>query len=96
LLTNQRGVKTPRAKQIEEIQDGVYNSFQQAKSHPKLVCRYCGVKGHTSEVCYKRIADEAAKNNSNSGGSTSNTQGWFDDVEDDGDVSSFQYMETCA
>jgi hypothetical protein len=41
LLTNRRGVKTPRAKQIEEIQDGVYTSFQQTKSHPKLVCRYC-------------------------------------------------------
>jgi hypothetical protein len=95
LLTNRRGVKTPRAKQIEEIQDGVYTSFQQTKSHPKLVCRYCGGKGHVSEVCYKRIADEAKKNNS-SGGSTSNTQGWFDDVDDDGNVSSFQYMESSA
>jgi hypothetical protein len=49
LLTNRRGVKTPRAKQIEEIQDGVYTSFQQAKSHPKLVCvdRYRSYPGLT-------------------------------------------------
>jgi hypothetical protein len=96
LLTNRRGVKTPSAKQIEEIQDGVYTSFQQANSHPKLVCNYCGMKGHASEACYKRIADEAAKNKNSNGGSTSNTQGWFDDVEDSGEVTSFQYEEARA
>jgi hypothetical protein len=97
LLTNRRGVKTPKAKQIEEIQDGVYTSFQQqAMSHPKLVCRYCKKRGHTSDVCYKRMADEAAKNNSSSSGSNSHTQGWFDDTDDGGDVTSFQYMEQAA
>jgi hypothetical protein len=40
LLTNRRGLKTARSKQIEDIQDGVLTSFQQSNSHPKLRCRY--------------------------------------------------------
>jgi hypothetical protein len=109
LLVNRRGINTNKAKQIEEMQDGVFTSFHQQNSHPKLVCRYCKNKGHVSEVCQKRIADEeAARNNnsnnnsnsnsnSNSGGHT-NTQGWFDEVNPssrDG-VNSFQYMERYA
>jgi hypothetical protein len=98
LLTNRRGINTNRAKQIEEIQDGVYTSFQQ-NSHPRLRCYYCGKQGHTTEVCEKKLEDKekaaqerAAQAGSTSGGHT-NTQGWFDEVNpypSEG-VSSFQY-----
>jgi hypothetical protein len=96
LLTNRRGLKTARSKQLEDIQDGVLTSFQQAQSHPKLRCRYCGMKGHVTEVCYKRLDDEEKKRNTGSRVQTSNTQGWFDDPEDGKDVSSFQYEEARA
>jgi hypothetical protein len=92
LLTNRRGLKTAKSKQLEDIQDGVLTSFQQANSHPKLRCRYCGMKGHVSEVCYKRLEDEEKKRNTG----ISNTQGWFDDPDDGKDVSSFQYEEARA
>jgi hypothetical protein len=58
LLSNRRGLKTPKSRQLEDIQDGVMTSFHQANSHPKLRCRYCGMKGHVSEVCYKRLEKE--------------------------------------
>jgi hypothetical protein len=108
LLSNRRGINTNRAKQIEEMHDGVLTCFhQQQKSHPKLRCWYCKLKGHVSEVCQKRLANKAAarsgnnnnnNNDNNSSGNTSNTQGWFDNDDDSsGDrVSSFQYMETRA
>jgi hypothetical protein len=91
LLTNWRGLKTARSKQLEDIQDGVLTRFQQASSHPKLRCRYCGMKGHVSEVCYKRLDDEEKKRIAGNSVGTSNTQGWFDDPDDGKDVSSFQY-----
>jgi hypothetical protein len=93
LLSNRRGINTNKAKQIEEMQDGVYTSFhQQNKSHPRLKCNYCNKYGHVSEVCNKRIEDEEAGRSTASSGSTSNTQGWFDDVNPAprNGVSSFQ------
>jgi hypothetical protein len=95
LLTNRRGLKTARSKQLEDIQDGVLTSFQQM-SHPKLRCHYCKQKGHVSEVCHKRLDDEEKKRNAGSNIGTSNTQGWFDDPDDGKDVSSFQYEEARA
>jgi hypothetical protein len=92
LLTNRRGLKTARSKQLEDIQDGVLTSFQQAQSHPKLRCRYCGMKGHVTEVCYKRLEDEEKQRKTG----ISNTQGWFDDLDDLKGVSSFQYEEARA
>jgi hypothetical protein len=95
LLSNRRGLNTNKAKQIEEMQDGVLTSFhQQPVSHPKLRCNYCGMKGHTSDVCYKKANDrEAGKTGNNDSGNTSNTQGWFDEVNPypRNGVSSFQY-----
>jgi hypothetical protein len=96
LLTNRRGLKTARSKQLEDIQDGVLTSFQQANSHPKLRCCYCGRQGHVSEVCYKRLDNEEKKRNAGNSVGTSNTQGWFNDPDDGKDVSSFQYEEACA
>jgi hypothetical protein len=91
LLTNRRGINTNRSKQIEEIQDGVLTSFHQQGQQPSVKCSYCNRQGHVKETCRKRIADEAHAANT-TGISTTNTQGWFDDVNPAprGGVSSFQ------
>jgi hypothetical protein len=77
LLTNRRGLKTQRAKQLEDIQDGVLASFQQ--NHPKMRCNYCGKRGHMTDTCYQRMDDEERKSNnsSHSERSVSSAQGWF-------------------
>jgi hypothetical protein len=95
LLTNRRGLKTNRAKQLEDIQDGVLTSFQQ--NHPNMRCNYCRGRGHMSDTCYKRLEDEERKaNNSNrSSRSSGSSQGWFSENPRSG-VNSFQHMERSA
>jgi hypothetical protein len=94
LLTNRRGIKTARSKQLEDIQDGVLASFQQ--NHPKMRCNYCGKRGHMSDTCYQKMDDEERKSNSSrSEQSTNSTQGWFSETPRSG-VNSFQYMERAA
>jgi hypothetical protein len=95
LLTNRRGIKTPRSKQLEDIQDGVLASFQQ--NHPRMRCNYCGKKGHMTDTCYQRMDDEEGKSNSSSRSerSTDSGRGWFRESPRSG-VSGFQYMEKAA
>jgi hypothetical protein len=83
LLTNRRGIGGNKSRQVEDLQDGVATSFQQA-SHPKLKCNYCGKPGHASEFCYKRQQDESKKNSSSS-------KGWFSEKPRSG-VSSFHSL----
>jgi hypothetical protein len=96
LLTNRRGIKTARAKQMEDIQDGVLTSFQQ--NHPKMRCNYCGKRGHMSDTCYKRMEDEESKSNSSSRSerSSSSAQGWFSEKNPRSGVSGFQHLEKAA
>jgi hypothetical protein len=95
LLTKRRGIGVNKSRQVEDLQDGVMTSFQQA-SHPKLTCNYCGKPGHASEMCYKKEEDERKSNNSGrSNRSSSSSQGWFSERPRSG-VSGFQYMERSA
>jgi hypothetical protein len=96
LLTNRRGIKTARSKQMEDIQDGVLTSFQQ--NHPKMRCSYCGKRGHMSDTCYKRMDDEESKSNSSSRSerSSSSAQGWFSEKNPRSGVSGFQHLEKAA
>jgi hypothetical protein len=95
LLTNRRGIKTARSKQLEDIQDGVLTSFQQ--NHPKMRCNYCGRRGHMSDTCYQKMDDEEGKSNSSSRSerSTNSAQGWFSENPRSG-VSGFQHLERRA
>jgi hypothetical protein len=94
LLTNRRGIKRARSKQLEDIQDEVLASFQQ--NHPKMRCNYCGKRGHMSDTCYQKMDDEERKSNSShSERSTNSAQGWFRENPRSG-VSGFQCMERAA
>jgi hypothetical protein len=96
LLINRRGLKNTRAKQLEDVQDGVMTSFQQ-NNHPKMKCNYCGRKGHMTDTCHKRQKDEERCSNDSGRSSRSNnsSQGWFSGNPRSG-MSSFQYMERSA
>jgi hypothetical protein len=88
LLTNRRGIKTARSKQLEDIQDGVLASFQQ--NHPKMRCNYCDRRGHMSDTCYQKM--DESNSSSRSERSTNSSQGWFSENPRSG-VSGFQHLE---
>ena len=67
---------TPKARQQEDVQDGVLTSFQQ--NHPRMKCNYCGNRGHMEDTCQKRLAHLEEKTKSSSSNSKgSNPKGWF-------------------
>jgi hypothetical protein len=82
LLVNRRGLGGGKAKQVEDLQDGVLTSFQQGQV--RVRCNYCGKRGHASETCYDRIDDEERKmkewrqkEGDDSRNSDSSGPGWF-------------------
>jgi hypothetical protein len=93
LLTNRRGLKTNRAKRLEDIQDGILTSFQQ--NHSNMRCTYCRGCSHMSDTCYKRQEGEERKANksNHSSQSSGSSKGWFSENPKSAGVSSFQYME---
>ena len=68
---------------MEDVQDGILTSFQQ--NHANLRCRYCDMRGHMSDTCWKRLADLEKKTKASSGntkGDSTSTgkDGWFKEV----------------
>jgi hypothetical protein len=88
LLSNRRGLKSTKAKQIEDLQDGVKGatSFHQTK-YPKNNPQ----KANSSAKEEKRLKPRR-KDDSNSDDSNHKSSGWFSDQQ----VTSFQYDEQDA